>query len=175
MSEKPYDWTRFTKRIYLQAPIEDAFRAWTTPGGIVAWFIAQAVYTAPDGTRRTAQEMVKPGDRYHWQWHQDLAMQGEVLAVEPNHIFQFTFGQAEPGSDKWIKVTVHFTEEDGETLMELTQQDIADTPEAHVGWHLSCNLGWSFFMTNLKAQLEHGIDLREKDPARAAETRAISL
>ena len=57
----------------------------------------------------------------------------------------------------------------------ITQENMADTTEAHSGWHLSCNLGWSFFMTNLKAFLEHGIDLREADPERAYASRAISL
>jgi hypothetical protein len=36
------------------------------------------------------------------------------------------------------------------------------------------HLGWSFFMTNLKALLEHGVDLREFDPDRAYASRAIT-
>ena len=52
---------------------------------------------------------------------------------------------------------------------------MADTLEAHAGWHMSCNLGWSFFMTNLKALLEHNIDLRETNPERAYQSRAISM
>ena len=34
---------------------------------------------------------------------------------------------------------------------------------------------WRFFMTNLKAWLEHGVDLREVDPERAYASRAITL
>lgn len=59
-------------------------------------------------------------------------------------------------------------------MLELTQENMADTLEAHSGWHLSCNLGWSFFMTNLKALLEHGIDLREYSQERAALSRAVT-
>ena len=51
---------------------------------------------------------------------------------------------------------------------------MADTPAANVSWHLGCNLGWSFFMTNLKGLLEHGVDLRETDPERAYASRAIT-
>jgi hypothetical protein len=44
-----------------------------------------------------------------------------------------------------------------------------------VGWYMGCNMGWSFFMTNLKALLEYGADLREYDAERAYASRAISL
>ena len=30
--------------------------------------------------------------------------------------------------------------------------------------HMGCRAGWVFFLTNLKAYLEHGIDLRTTDP-----------
>ncbi|MFN2293057.1 MAG: hypothetical protein ACK2U0_01470, partial [Candidatus Promineifilaceae bacterium] len=60
------------------------------------------------------------------------------------------------------------------TLLELVQENMPDTPEAQVSWHMGCNLGWSFFMTNLKALLEYGVDLRETDQERAYASRAIT-
>ena len=39
---------------------------------------------------------------------------------------------------------------------------------------MGCNLGWSFFITNLKALLEHGIDLRETDPDKAYTVRTLT-
>ncbi len=33
-------------------------------------------------------------------------------------------------------------------------------------WNVNCQTCWTYFLTNLKAYLEHGIDLREKDPQR---------
>jgi hypothetical protein len=71
-------------------------------------------------------------------------------------------------------VTVTCRPYEDTTLLELVQENMADTPQAHVSWHLGCNLGWSLFMTNLKALLEYGVDLRETDPDRAYASQAIS-
>ena len=87
----------------------------------------------------------------------------------------FTFGDKEPGSEEKIIVTVDVhAEEDGVTRLRLVQENMPDTPQGHVGWHMGCNLGWSFFMTNLKALLEHGVDLRETDRERAYDSRALT-
>jgi uncharacterized protein YndB with AHSA1/START domain len=170
-----YDWTNFKKKIFIHAGPENVFEAWTKPGEIVKWFIAQAEYTTPRGGTRAGDETVQVGDRYHWRWHQKLDMHGEVLKVEDRSKFQFTFGEKVPGSAEKILVTVQISQSGPDTtLLELTQENMADTPEAHSGWHLSCNLGWSFFMTNLKALLEHGIDLREHSQERAALSRAVT-
>jgi uncharacterized protein YndB with AHSA1/START domain len=169
-----YNWTQFTRKVYIAADINTVFRAWATPSGLVKWFIAQADYHAPDSTPRNDREMVQVGDTYYWRWHQDLETTGEVLNVVENECFQVTFGNKEATSNEKIIVTVHFHEEGDETLVELTQSNMADTPESHAGWHLGCNMGWSFFMTNLKGLLEHGIDLRETEVERAYASRAIS-
>jgi uncharacterized protein YndB with AHSA1/START domain len=169
-----YDWTQFTRKIYIAADINTVYRAWTTPDGIIKWFIAKADYYAPDGTLRDGDAMVEVGDTYHWRWHQDLEMRGTVLSVIENECFQFTFGNKDSDSDEKIIVTAKFYAYANETMVELTQANMADTLEAHSGWHLGCNMGWSFFMTNLKALLHHGVDLRETDPDRAYTERAIS-
>lgn len=171
-----YDWTQFKRQVFIAASTEAVFNAWAKPGEIVKWFIAQAEYTSPAGVIRGADEIVQVGDRYHWRWHQDLEARGEILVLQPNEHLQFTFGDKEPGSEEKIVVTVEISKtERGDTLLELIQENMADTREAHANWHLSCNLGWSFFMTNLKAFLEHGIDLRETDPDRAYSSRAVNL
>ncbi|MCB9450978.1 MAG: SRPBCC domain-containing protein [Anaerolineaceae bacterium] len=173
MTASAYDWTQFTRRIFIQAEIERVFRAWAVPAEIIQWFVAQADHTAPDGAHRPADTIAIPGDAYAWRWHQDAATQGEILRIVENTLLQFTFGKNNNGEP--IIVTVTFQQNGDETIVELRQDNITDTPTDRVSWHLSCNLGWSFFMTNLKAWLEHGIDLREKNPERAYETRAISL
>lgn len=169
-----YDWTQFTRKVYIAADIDTVFRAWTTPAGIIGWFIAQATYHDADGGIRSDDEIVKKGDSYHWEWHQELEAQGQVLEVVENECFQFTFGNKTANSDEKIMVTVTLHNDGDETLVELTQSNMADTLEAHSGWHLSCNMGWSFFMTNLKALLEHGVDLRETNRERAYTERAVT-
>jgi uncharacterized protein YndB with AHSA1/START domain len=175
MSDFEHDWTRFEKRIYIDAEPEEVFRAWAVPENIVKWFIASANYQSTDGTRRPAFELVVAGDTYYWEWHQDLSTQGVILDVVENQKLVFTFGDKEAGSDEKIIITVEVTScEDGSTLLRLVQENMADTPQAHVSWYAQCNLGWSFFMTNLKGLLEYGVDLRETDRQRAYDARALT-
>jgi len=176
MISSNYDWTQFKRRVFIAASPEAVFAAWAKPGEIVKWFIAQADYTSPKGDLRGKDEIVQVGDRYHWRWHQDLEAGGEILSVQEGRSLQFTFGDKEPGSSEKILVSVEVSQSgNGDTALDLTQENMADTLEAHSNWHLGCNLGWSFFMTNLKAFLEHGVDLRETDPERAYASRAVTL
>ena len=175
MSDFSYDWTRFERQIFINAEPKAVFQAWAIPENIVKWFIASADYVAADHTPRQPGELVAPGDAYHWEWHQDLSSRGTILEVVENEKLVFTFGDKEPGSDEKIIVTVEVSpEKDGVTLLRLVQENMADTPQAHVSWHMQCNLGWSFFMTNLKGVLEYGADLRETDRERAYAARAVT-
>jgi len=175
MSKFTYDWTRFERRIFIDAQPEAVFRAWAVPQNIIQWFIARAEYRAADGTPKLPSRPVSAGDSYFWEWHQDLRTQGTILEVVENEKLAFTFGDKEPGAEEKIIVTVLVTpDEEGGTLLQLIQENMADSPQAHVSWHMQCNLGWSFFMTNLKALLEYGVDLRETDRERAYEARAMT-
>ncbi len=175
MSDQPYDWEQFKRKVFISAEVSQVFQAWAVPEKIIEWFIAEAEYTLPDGKLRPASEIVRAGDQYRWRWHQGLESTGQVLEVVENEKLSFTFGSKEPGSDEKIVVTITTRRLEDTTVLELTQGNMAVTPEAQVGWHMQCNLGWSFFMTNLKAWLEHGVDLRETDPERAYASRAVTL
>jgi uncharacterized protein YndB with AHSA1/START domain len=171
-----YNWTSFRKQVFIRDSAANVFLAWATSGGIVQWFIKEAVNTGSDGQLRSGGEIVQPGDRYAWHWHQDLSSSGHFVDVEPDHLLKFTFGKKHPSSEEFIYVTLRLEEvEPGLTRLELSQDNMEDSPEAHVRWHMQCNLGWSFFMTNLKAYLEHRVDLRETDPDRAYLSRAVNL
>ena len=174
MTDQTYDWTCFKKQIFIEAEKEAVFQAWAVPEKIVQWFIAEADYTVADTSPRNAAEAVAAGDSYHWRWHQDLEAQGDIIEVVENERLRFTFGNKTPNSDEKIIVTVQVKEVANATLLELTQENMVLSDQAQVYWHMGCNLGWSFFMTNLKGLLEHGIDLRETDPERAYASRAIS-
>lgn len=175
MNENGYDWTKFKRQIFIKADREKVFRAWATSSEIIKWFIARARVVDSTGTERDSSDTVKPGDTYYWEWHQDLSTSGVILDVVQGHQLRFTFGDKEKGSNEKIVVTVEFFDTKEGTRLELTQVNMADTPQAHVSWHMGCNMGWSFFMTNLKAYLEYGADLRETDPHRAYASRAINL
>jgi len=170
-----FNWTRFEKQVFIKAPSETVFNAWAIPDEFIKWFIAEANYTKNGQGNRTGRECIGPGDHYHWRWHQDLATTGVICDVVPNERIRFTFGKQSPESDVDVMVTVQVEElGDGYTKLSLIQENMADTAYGR-HYHLSCNLGWSFFMTNLKGLLEHGIDLRETHPDRVEAARAISV
>lgn len=169
-----YDWTRFKRQVFIDSDPKTVFNAWAVPNELIRWFIARAEVTSVDGRRRDGRDPVAVGDRYHWRWHQDLEAQGTVHEVDPGRKLTFSFGRVEGAADDVlvsIEVSPH---DDGRTVLTLTQEQMPPTPAGH-RYHLSCNLGWSFFMTNLKGLLEHGIDLRETDTELAMASRAMSL
>ena len=170
-----YNWTKFKKQVFINASVEDVFKAWATPNEIIKWFIAKADYQNGDTQKRPATSQIQSGDLYQWEWHQDLEASGQVHEVTPNKRIVFTFGKKSPESEEDVLVTVEVdAEPDGYTKLSLTQENMQDSPYGH-RYHLSCNLGWSFFMTNLKGLLEHGVDLREFNPDRVDAARAITV
>ncbi|MCA9945742.1 MAG: SRPBCC domain-containing protein [Anaerolineales bacterium] len=169
-----YDWTRFEKQVFIAAPSTEVFQAWAVPNELTRWFIAEANYST-NGRVKSGSAQIESNDQYHWRWHQDLEASGNVREVVAGKQIVFTFGKQSPESLVDVLVTVTVSDEgDGCTKLSLVQENMADTPYGR-HYHLSCNLGWSFFMTNLKGLLEHGIDLRETHPERVEAARAISV
>jgi len=68
-----------------------------------------------------------------------------------------------------------FSEADNKTTIELCQKNISDSEYGQVTYNLSCMLGWSYFLMNLRSIFEAGNDLREKDKGLATETQAYTL
>jgi uncharacterized protein YndB with AHSA1/START domain len=170
-----FEWTTFKQKEYFKAPLSDVFKKWATPKGLTEWFIAKTEYKDSKGNIRKSNDLVKPGDTYTWIFYQGLKITGKILEVVENKMFKFTFGRREPASDENVYVTVTFHDENDLTKIELFQENMADNDYGHVTHNLSCNLGWSYFMTNLRSVFESGLDLREKDSLIAKESRAISL
>lgn len=170
-----YKWTSFQQTEYVTVSLEKIFKKWTTPKGITGWFLKDAKYTSDNGTERDKEEIVKPGDEYEWEFYQGLVLTGKVLEVKENSLFKFTFGKKEPGSDEDVVVSVSFSTRDGQTKIELKQENIADNEYGHVNFNLSCMVGWSFYMTNLRSIYESGFDLREKDFNLAREVTSYNL
>ncbi len=170
-----YEWTQFKQKEFIKAPLEEVFLKWATPNGIKEWFIKDAQYESQEGKTRTGNEVVKPKDKYTWQFYSGLVMKGKVLEVVSNSSFKFTFGKKEPGSGEDVIVNITFNGNDGMTEIELTQSNIADNEYGRVNYNLSCMVGWSYFMTNLRSLFESGFDYREKDEKLAEESTAYCL
>lgn len=159
-----FSWSEFEASVYLNVPVARAFSAWTRADTLTSWFLSDASFTSADGTTRAPNEPCLVGDSYMWQWHDGFSDSGEILEKIEARLLRVSFGEPE------IHVSVNFEViSEKETRILLRQENMPDTPEAHVSWHLSCRLGWNFYLVNLKAFLENGIDLREKNSERAKE------
>jgi uncharacterized protein YndB with AHSA1/START domain len=170
-----YSWTEFTVREYFNSHVDTIFKYWTTSSKIVLWFLKKAHFLNPNGLEKKPDEMVNPNDSYSWQFGKELTMIGKILDIELNKYIIFTFGQKEPGSNEYVQVKVSFEENNNKTKVIIKQNNIVDNDFGQINYNLSCILGWTYYMTNLRSILESGYDLRDKDPDKDLEMRLKTL
>lgn len=153
MSQLTFD--QFTKKIFIKAPKEKLYWCWGTSEGITSWFLSEAIYTA-NGKPREANEKIQAGDEYSWRWHNwDGQETGKVLAANGTDFLEVTFTSS--------KVSVTLEDHDKAVLLILKQHEIPTDEENKLNIHHGCSNGWTFWLANLKAYLEHGILLNETE------------
>lgn len=157
-----YDWSRFTVKININAPLESIYMAWTIPEMLEKWFLRSATFYH-NGKVFAADKMIQPGYTYEWYWHghdDKVVEKGEVIEIDGIRklVFSFTGG---------AMVTVDIGEVAGEKIVMLTQEKIPVNEHGMVNYHMGCKTGWTFYLANLKSYLEGGIDLRNKNLALA--------
>lgn len=159
MATSTQDWSRFVVRINVNAPTQKLYQAWATRSGMEYWFLRMSEYKKPDGSIRGKDEFVEKGDTYRWLWHgwpDETEEKGEILACNGKDQFKFSFGKAGICS-------VSIYEDQGETIVELVQDNIPTDDKGMQFYHLGCKTGWTFYMANMKSLYEGGIDLRNKN------------
>ncbi len=153
-----YDWSRFTKRIAVNAPVQEVYLAWASSFALESWFLSEASFVNSFHHDRDKDSPIQVGDTYAWRWYgKDGNDSGTILEANGKDRLVFTF--ADP-----CKVTVTFTEQGIGTLVELVQENIPTDDEHKAKYHIGCTQGWTFYLANLKSILEGGIDLRHKEP-----------
>jgi uncharacterized protein YndB with AHSA1/START domain len=152
-----YEWSRFVKRISIDARAEDIYDAWATRAGLESWFLSKAEFTS-GGVIRASDSGVQKGDTYSWNWHgfADYEGTGEILLTNEKDFLEFTFSGG-------CIVSISVKEEAGETICELTQMMPQEKDEDKQYYYIECGKGWTFYMANLKSILEGGIDLRNRN------------
>lgn len=156
---KNFNWNTFTKRIAVKSTISRIYDAWTKPGEIEKWFLSKAVYFDPDKRLIPASENTSSGQTYEWRWYaQDFTETGKILNVNNKDLIRFTFAGE-------CIVEVKLSEDDGMTMVELTQSNIPADDDSKQNIRLGCDSGWAFYLVNLKSVYEGGLDLRNKNPA----------
>jgi hypothetical protein len=59
-------------------------------------------------------------------------------------------------------VTVDIQSKYGLTVVELTQENIPEESDPSKNLFVQCQIGWTFYLANLKSVIEGGNDLRNK-------------
>ncbi len=153
---KSLNFSSFTKKIYIHSDLNTLFDLWTTSEGLCSWFLSKAEFNRSQNLINT-NETIATGDHYTWFWHNwDGNEQGEVLEVVPNSLVKFTFAG---GND----LLITFEQKDNAVLLSLTQSKIPTDDKSKHEIYFGCSNGWTFWLTNLKAYVEHGILLNERN------------
>jgi uncharacterized protein YndB with AHSA1/START domain len=154
-----YNWSHFTTRIAVSAPVEKLYWCWATKAGMEHWFLRLSEFKNKNGVLRSDNEFIQAGDTYRWRWHgweDGVTEEDSILAANGKDMISFGFGKAG-------NCTVHIKEESGKNLVELVQENVPDDDAGRHTWHLGCKTGWTFYLANMKSLLEGGIDLRNRD------------
>lgn len=115
---KDFDWTSFTRKISVKAPLSTLYDAWTVPEELEKWFLSKAHYTRLDGSIVGSKEHIKPSDRYKWSWHTwDIIEEGTVLETNEIDLLKFSFAGVCP-------VEIKLEQLAAEVMVTLTQRDI---------------------------------------------------
>lgn len=147
----------FTKKIYIKAPLEKLYWCWGTGEGISSWFLRSAVYTTKDNKKRDPSENIQAGDSYTWMWHNwDFAEKGSVLEANGKDRVVYSFAGD-------CRVTITLEDREKAVLVSLIQSNIPTDDKHKLEIHHGCSNGWTFWMANLKAYLEHNIMLNETE------------
>ncbi|NAS11891.1 SRPBCC family protein [Poritiphilus flavus] len=147
----------FTKKIYIKTSMEKMYWCWGTSEGICSWFLRKADYLTSEGKLRDSKEFIKAGDTYIWEWHNwDGQEKGQVIQANGKNYIEISFAEVS-------KVAISLEDHGKAVLLSLRQYEIPTDEESKLNIHYGCSNGWSFWMANLKAYLEHGILLNETE------------
>lgn len=158
---KTEGWDKFEVRVPVKAGMQQLYDAWTIGSGIEQWFLRSAEFFSPEGRKRGKDERVQAGDTYQWRWHgyaDDVMESHPVLKMNGKDLLQFRFS----GN---CLVTVRLSAEKDHVMVTLTQEHIPHDDNPATNLFVGCQIGWSFYLVNLKSIMEGGIDLRSKDVA----------
>ena len=62
------DWAVFKRKIYINAPLAQVYKAWATSEGLKDWFLEDAAYL-DNGTERDSTQLAQKGDEYRFDWY----------------------------------------------------------------------------------------------------------
>lgn len=153
------NWNEFTVKANINAPVDVLYRLWATQDGIESWFLRSSVFKSATGQERSREEFAQAGDNFTWLWHgytDDVVEHRKVLSANGKDFFQFTFT-----GDCVVSVSIH--DKSGTSIVELKQFLIPDDENSETNLFVHCQIGWTFYLANMKSVVEGGVDLRNKN------------
>jgi uncharacterized protein YndB with AHSA1/START domain len=152
-------WKEFELRIPVKADLSALYEAWATADGIERWFLRSARFMTAEGRTRKRREPIQKGDSYEWLWHgysDDVMEANPILEANGSDTIQFEF------TGKCV-VTVKLEKDGDSAIVVLNQERIPEDNDPGTNLYVNCQLGWTFYLTNLKSIFEGGLDLRNRD------------
>jgi len=128
------------KELFIQAPPERVFHALTNQAELERWFV------------KKAEIDLRPGGAVRLEWDPGDIEHGEILAVEPPHLFRYTWMGSRLGT---TVVTYELVAEGEGTRLRLIHTGIGED-EDWDQFYNGVNSGWSDELENLRNWLEVG-------------------
>ncbi|MDB5063490.1 MAG: hypothetical protein JWP67_3333 [Mucilaginibacter sp.] len=151
-------WSKFKICGDYHVNLRTLYMAWVTPGGLEKWFLRKANFYTIPMRLRAADEQISKDDTYAWYWHgydNSVQQKGTILEANGQDFLKFTF------TDDSI-VSVSFSTRNDLTIIELEQKNIPQESDPEKNLFVQCQVGWTFYLANLKSVMEGGKDLRNK-------------
>ena len=151
-------WKKFKLCGDYNVDMRSLYMAWATPGGLEKWFLRKADFFTVPQRLRARDEQIARDDTYAWNWHcydNTVIEKGRVLEANGIDFLKFSF----TGN---TTVSVSFSTRNGVSIIELVQEDIPQESDPEKNLLVQCQIGWTFYLANLKSVMEGGRDLRNK-------------
>jgi uncharacterized protein YndB with AHSA1/START domain len=151
-------WTSFKVTGDYNTDIRSLYEAWATTHGIEQWFLRKANYYTVPLRLRESEEFILKEDTYEWYWYgydDNNIEEGQILEANGTDFIKFTFSG---GST----VSISIYSRNGVSIVELLQENIPIENDPSQSLFVQCQIGWTFYLANLKSVLEGGVDLRNK-------------
>lgn len=153
---------KFQVRMEIARPVAEVFDAFYQPEKLARFYPAAAAGRLDEGT--TVRWKLAP--------HDEEEIHVPVLEMVKDALIVLGVDERSAnarghGHGYGTRTEIHFEElAGGGTLLRISEHPWPEDQEALHQSYLSCQ-GWTAIACNLKAWLEHGVDLRETPPARA--------
>lgn len=149
-------WDHFERKIYIKTTAKKIYSLWATEEGLLSWFLREANFVSPNGAPKHSSGLAEVGDSYTWRWHNwDGKTKGKITQANGLDFLEFSFEES--------MVSVKFEEKNDVVIVTLKQFNIPEDDDSKLKIYYGCSNGWTFWLTNLKAYIEHGILLNETE------------